>query len=149
MIESYGFDRGDLEVDYKPAIPEHGRKRADIAIFQPGSEHTNENLQRVVVCKTQKKSDKLRSPQEAERDLSSLRELMGLLPSVALGMWTNKQEEFLFRAERTRFEVRFNPLGVWPAPGEHTNGLDKTGGVIQVSADGPARIGNSNRLLEI
>jgi len=135
LIESYGFDRGDLEIDYNPAIPGQGRKRADIAIFQPGAEHTNENLQRVIICKTQKKRDKLRSPQEAESDLKSLRELMEVLPSVSLGMWNNGQEEFLFRVERTRFEVRFKPLGVWPAPGEHTSDLDKTGGVIQVSAD--------------
>ena len=50
-------------------------------------------------------------------------------------MWTNGQEEFLFQVERTRFEVRPKPLGVWPVPGERTSDLDRTGGVIQVSAE--------------
>jgi len=135
LIESYGFDRSDLQTNYNPAIQGHGRKRIDIAIFRPGAEHTNENLQRIIVCKNQKKRDKLRSFDEAEADLRGLKELMELLPAVTLGMWTNGQEEFLFQVERTRFEVRAKPLGVWPVPGERTTDLDRTGGVIQVSAE--------------
>jgi type I restriction enzyme M protein len=135
LIESYGFDRSDLQTNYNPAIQGHGRKRIDIAIFRPGAEHANENLQRIIVCKNQKKRDKLRSFAEAEADLRGLKELMELLPAVTLGMWTNGQEEFLFQVERTRFEVRAKPLGVWPVPGERTTDLDRTGGVIQVSAE--------------
>lgn len=135
LIESYGFDRDDLEVNYNPRIQGHGRKRIDVAIFRPNSDHINENLQRIVICKNQKKRDKLRSIDEAESDLREMKELMELLSSVTLGMWTNGQEEFLFRGERTRFEVRSKPLAVWPVPGEGTSDLDRTGGVIQVGAE--------------
>ncbi len=135
LIESYGFDRSDIEVGYNPRIQGHGRKTIDIALFRNGTEHTNDNLQRIIVCKTQKKRDKLRSHTEADADLRQLKELIELLPSVSLGMWTNGQEEFLFQVERTRFEVRTKPLGVWPVPGENTTDLDQTGGVIQVSAE--------------
>jgi type I restriction enzyme M protein len=135
LIESYGFDRSDLEVNYNPAIQGHGRKRIDVAIFRPGAEHTNENLQRIIICKNQRKRDQLRSFAEAETDLRVLKELMELLPAVTLGMWTNGQEEFLFQVERARFEVRAKPLGVWPVPGEATSDLERTGGVIQVSAE--------------
>lgn len=135
LIESYGFDRDDLEVSYNPQIAGHGRKRIDIAIFRPNAEHTNDNLQRIIVCKTQKKRDKLRSIAEAETDLRELKELLELIPGASLGMWTNGQEEFMFQVERTRFEVRAKPLGVWPVPGERTTDLERTGGVIQVSAE--------------
>lgn len=135
LIESYGFDRDDLEVNYNPQIPGQGRKRIDIAIFRPDAEHNNDNLQRIIVCKTQKKRDKLRSITEADTDLRELKELLELIPGATLGMWTNGQEEFLFQVERTRFEVRTKPLGVWPTPGEATVDLERTGGVIQVSAD--------------
>lgn len=118
LIESYGFDRNDLEVNYNPQIPDQGRKRIDIAIFRPDSEHNNDNLQRIIVCKTQRKRDKLRSIAEADADLRELKELLELIPGATLGMWTNGQEEFLFQVERTRFEVRAKPLGVWPVPGE-------------------------------
>jgi len=135
LIESYGFDRVDLEVNYNPRIQGQGRKRIDIAVFRPGSEHNNDNLQRVIVCKVQKKRDKLRSILEADADLRELKELLELIPGATLGMWTNEQEEFLFQVERTRFEVRQKPLGVWPVPGEHTTDLDRTGGVIQIGAE--------------
>ena len=135
LIESYGFDRDALEVNYNPRITGHGRKRVDIAIFHPGTEHANENLQRIIVCKPQSGRDKLRSFAEAEVDLRGLKELLELIPSATLGMWTNGQEEFLFQVQRTRFEVRAKPLGVWPVPGERTTDLDRTGGVIQVSAE--------------
>ncbi|HBL6923216.1 MULTISPECIES: methylation-associated defense system DNA methyltransferase MAD2 [Enterobacteriaceae] len=135
LIESYGFDRNDLEVDYNPQIPGQGRKRIDIAIFRPNAEHNNDYLQRIIVCKNQKKRDKLRFINEADTDLLELKELLELIPGATLGMWTNGQEEFLFQVERTRFEVRTKPLGVWPVPGERTADLDRAGGVIQVSAD--------------
>ncbi|SHK88885.1 type I restriction enzyme M protein [Desulfatibacillum alkenivorans DSM 16219] len=135
LIESYGFDRDDLEVNYNPRIAGHGRKQPDIAIFRPKTDHANDNLQRVILCKTQKKRDKLRSVAEAEADLLPLKELMEILPNVTLGMWTNGQEEFFFQVERTRFEVRAKPLGVWPVPGEPTSDVDHTGGVIQIGAD--------------
>ncbi len=135
LIESYGFDRDDLEVNYNPQIAGQGRKRIDIAIFRPDAEHNNNNLQRIIVCKTQKKRDKLRSIAEADADLRELKELLELIPGASLGMWTNGQEEFMFQVERTRFEVRAKPLGVWPVPGERTTDLERTGGVIQVSAE--------------
>ena len=110
LIESYGFDRNDLEVNYHPRITGHGSKRIDIAIFRPDAEHTNDNLQRIIVCRTQKKRDKLRSVAEADADLRQLKELLELIPGATLGMWTNGQEEFLFWVERSRFEVRAKPL---------------------------------------
>ncbi len=39
LIESYGFDRNDLEMNYNPRLAGQGRKRIDIAIFHPDAEH--------------------------------------------------------------------------------------------------------------
>ncbi len=135
LIDGYGFDRNDIEVNYRPRIAGQGNKVIDIAIFEPKSQHTNENLHRIVVCKKQAMRDKLRSLAEAERDCQTLINLLEILPQASLGMWANWQEEFLFTVERTRFEVRAKPLGVWPVPGEATSDVEKTGGVIQVSAE--------------
>ena len=135
LIESYGFDRNDVEVNYNPQIPSKKRKRIDIAIFHPASAHSNDSLQRIIVCKPQKKREKLRSIAEADTDLQELKDLMSAIAGVSLGMWTNGQEEFFFQLERTRFEARPKPLGAWPVPGEHTSDVDRPGGVIQVSAE--------------
>lgn len=76
-IECYGFDGNDLDVNYNPQIPGQGRKRTDIAIFRPNVKHNNDNLQRIVVCKNQKKRDRLRSTAEADlRELKDLQELI-------------------------------------------------------------------------
>ena len=71
---------------------------------------------------------------EAEADLRVLKELLELIPGATLGMWTNGQEEFLLQVERTRFEVRPMPLGVWPVPGEATPKVD----LLQKGAIHPA-----------
>lgn len=135
LIESYGFDRTDLETNFNPRISGMGRRRIDIAIFRPNSPHTSENLQRIILCKTQRKSDKLRSLQEAETDLLEMKELLESIPTTTLGLWTNGQDQFYFQVERSRFEVRLRPLGAWPVPGEGTSDVERTGGVIQVGAE--------------
>ena len=93
LIESYGFDRNDLEVNYNPQIRGHGRKRIDIAIFRPDAERNNDNLRRIIVCKNQKKRDKLRSIAEADADLRELKELLELIPRRDAGhvdQWTGR-----------------------------------------------------------
>lgn len=135
LIEGYGFDRNDIEVGYRPRISGTGNKVIDIAIFKSGQPHTNDTIQRIVVCEKQALRNKLRSLDEARPDLEKLIGLMELLPNVILGMWVNWQEEFLFRVERARFEDRPIPLGIWPLPGEEISDLQKTGGVIQIAAD--------------
>ena len=135
LIESYGFDRADLEVNYNPRLAGRRNRKVDIAIFRPGTAHTNENLQRIVLCQTQRQRDKLRSLAEAEADLNKLKELMEDLPDCRFGIWTNGFEEFYLQAVHDLFEVRFIPLGVLPAPGEETEAADRTGGPIQVAAE--------------
>ena len=71
LIESYGFARLDLDTNYNPQIESNRRRRIDIAIFRPAADHTNDNLQRVVVCKPQKKREKLRSTRASNSRLST------------------------------------------------------------------------------
>lgn len=60
---------------------------------------------------------------------------MALVPTCHLGLWTNGFEEFFLQTEHTRFEIHYRPIGAWPAPGEGTEDVDRTGGTIQVSAE--------------
>src|SRR6202040_3330680 len=100
-----------------------------------GKEAVDENVERIVVCVIQKKREKLRTLQEADADLQGLREKMQLFPNCILGWWTNGQEDFILKAAETDFEVRFLPLGTWPAPGESTEEILQEGGSTQVAAD--------------
>jgi type I restriction enzyme M protein len=134
LINTYGFDRKDLAVDYKPA-GEGRRPKIDVVIFSPGAEHTDENIERLIVCVPQKKREKLRSLAEVDVDLQKLKEAMQQLPKCSFGMWTNGFEEFFLKATESKFEIRFLPLGAWPAPGEGTTAVFKEGGATQVAAD--------------
>lgn len=138
LIESYGFDRDDLAIAYRIQRGTSQRDAADIVIFRPNAEHVDANIQRIIICKPRKKTVRLRSFEEAEPDLEKLMRLMTMLPTCRFGMWTNGFEEFFIQAEETRFETQFRPLGAWPAPGEATEDVDRTGGVVQVGADAGA-----------
>ena len=135
LIETYGFDRNDLRAGYRLTTAGKRQKTVEIAILRHGQEAVDENVERIVVCVIQKKREKLRTLQEADTDLQGLREKMQLFANCVLGWWTNGQEDFILKAAETDFEVRFLPLGTWPAPGESTQEILQEGGSTQVAAD--------------
>lgn len=135
LIESFGFDRDDLRVRYRLTTEGKRQKSVDVAVLRHGEEPRDENVERIVVCQTQKPREKLRSVEEAAADLRGLHEKLELFPNCHLGMWTNGHEEFFVRVEDTKFETRFTNIGTWPAPGEQTEDLFQEGGPTQVAAD--------------
>ena len=135
LLESYGFDRGDIKVGYRLTTAGKRQKSVDIALIRHGQDAVDENVERVVVCEPQKVREKLRSAEEAAADVRKLQEKMQLLPACHVGMWTNGHEEFFVHAEDTKFETRFSNIGTWPAPGERTDEILREGGATQVAAD--------------
>lgn len=135
LIESYGFDRSDIAVRYRLTTKGKRQKSVDIAIMRHDHAPCDDNVERIVVCQAQKAREKLRSAQEAAADLRKLHEKLALFPMCHLGMWTNGHEEFFVRVEETRFETRFTDIGIWPAPGERTDDVQREGGATQVAAD--------------
>src|SRR5262249_36393554 len=59
LIETYGFDRNDLRAGYRLTSAGKRQKTVDIAILQHGAEAVDEHVERIVVCVTQKKREKL------------------------------------------------------------------------------------------
>jgi type I restriction enzyme M protein len=51
LTEQLGYDIGDIEVEFKIKIGAGAKKRADIAIFSPGKEHTQANVDKLIECK--------------------------------------------------------------------------------------------------
>ena len=135
LVGSYGFDRADIRVGYRPTTRGKRGRTVDIAILRHGREAMDEHVERVIVCQRQKVREKLRSPQEAASDLRRLHARLEWFPNCRLGMWTNGHEVFFVRVEETTFETRFIDIGAWPVPGEQTDAVLREGGVTQVAAD--------------
>ena len=122
IFHEYGFSPNDMQPDFKVNVGGR-RKGVDIAIFQTGSEHTLDNLHRMVICKPEPKqgrkgSFKLRDHEQATRDLDELKDLMEAAPSCQWGLWTNGMEFFFVKKEQGRFEADFPPAGDWPLADE-------------------------------
>lgn len=119
------------------------RRRADIAIFEAGASHTVDHLSRIVVCKPEPKATrgvtKLRTYEQANKDLLELKELMLAVPNCDYGLWSNGLELFFLHKEETRFATEFHPKADWPL-------ADGTVGSRTVASHARLRRAEPNRL---
>ncbi len=122
LFHEYGISVDDMEPDLKVKV-DGSNKKIDIAIFESGAEHTPENVRRLVVCQKELKlgdrgAYKMRDHTQAEKDLDVLKAAMTACENCKYGLWTNGLEFFFFYVERTRFDVKFKPIGDWPLSDE-------------------------------
>jgi len=122
LFHEYGLSVDDMEPDFRVKV-DGSNKKIDIAIFDPGSEHNPENVRRLVVCQKELKlggkgAYKMRDHEQAAKDLELLKAAMTACEECKYGLWTNGLEFFFFRVERTRFDVKFKPIGDWPLTDE-------------------------------
>ena len=59
-------------------------------------------------------ANKIRDHDQAAKDLDVLKAAMTACEHCKYGLWTNGLEFFFFSVERTRFDVKFKPIGDWP-----------------------------------
>lgn len=126
LFHEYGISVDDMEPDFKVKVEDSGKssnKKIDIAIFQPGSARTAENVRRLVVCQKELKlgdkgAYKMRDHEQAEKDLEVLKDAMAACENCKYGLWTNGLEFFFFQVKRTKFDVKFMPIGDWPLADE-------------------------------
>ena len=122
LFHEYGISVDDMEPNLKVKV-DGSNKKIDIAIFEPDSEHTPENVRRLTVCQNELKlgdkgAYKMRDHEQAAKDLEVLKAAMTACENCKYGLWTNGLEFFFFRVERTRFDVKFKPIGDWPLSDE-------------------------------
>lgn len=118
LFHEYAISVDDMEPDFKIKV-EGSNKKIDIAIFEPGSEHTAENVRRLVVCQKELKvgdrgAYKMRDHEQAAKEFEVLQGAMTACENCKYGLWTNGLEMFFFQTVRTRFDVKFTPIGDWP-----------------------------------
>ena len=120
FFHEYGISVEDMVPGFKMKVD--GRRKAlDIAIFKPGTDHTVENLERIVICDKEPKTGskgayKMRDHEQAKREFGLLHNAMSDEDAEACrwGLWTNGLDFFFFEREKTRFDVKFHARGDWP-----------------------------------
>jgi type I restriction enzyme M protein len=118
LFHEYGISVDDMEPDFKVKVDGRNTK-IDIAIFESGSEHTAANVRRIVICQKELKvgdrgAVRMRDHDQAAKDLETLKAAMTVCENSKYGLWTNGLEFFFFEVQRTRFDVKFRPIGDWP-----------------------------------
>ena len=115
----------------------------DVAIFHHGSEHTLENLSRVVICRPEPKvgnnAVRIRDFKQAAADLDGLENIMREVEAIQYGLWTNGLEFFFLEKEQKRFETKCNPIGDWPMAEESI-------GTKDVVSDAHTRVADNEML---
>ncbi len=141
LIHEYGFSPDDMDNDSTVG----GRRKVDIAIFHHGSEHTLDNLSRIVICRPEpnvgKNAVRIRDYDQAAGDLDIVENIMRDIESTRYGLWTNGLEFFFLEKEQKRFETVCNPIGDWPIAEESI-------GTKDVVSDAHTRVAD-NEMLKI
>lgn len=91
LVREYRYPKADIEVEFVVRVGTR-KPRADLVVFPPKTEHSQENAGIIVECKapTVKAADK-------KDGVGQLQSYMAVCPNVRYGMWTNGVERFCYR----------------------------------------------------
>jgi type I restriction enzyme M protein len=91
LVREYRYEKSDVEVEFTVRVGSR-KPRADLVIFPPATDHSQEQAIIIVECKasTIKSADK-------KDGVGQLQSYMAACPNVTYGMWTNGIERFCYR----------------------------------------------------
>ena len=91
LVREYRYEKADIEVEFVVRVGSR-KPRADLVIFPPATDHTQDKAIIIVECKasTVKSADK-------KDGVGQLQSYMAACPNVTYGMWTNGVERFCYR----------------------------------------------------
>lgn len=138
LFHEYGISVDDMMPEF-PIKVENRKKKVSIAIFRHDQDHELENVRRVVVCEkepTGRGITKMRSHEQAQKDLQMLQDFMTEAPNCEWGLWTNGLELFFLQKEVTRFDIKFKPVGDWPM-GDETMGTQAVASIARMRKADP------------
>jgi type I restriction enzyme M protein len=124
LVHEFGIRPEDMETDVWVRLEVGGRstrRKLELAVWNPGDPHELDTIRRVVVCKkppSSKGTTKIKTHDQAQRDLRELEAYMAALDGCTYGLWTNGLDLFYLKKVETRFDTAFEPIGDWPPADE-------------------------------
>lgn len=128
LMEEYRYPKKDIEIEF-PVKLGRDTKRADIAIFLPGSAHAQENALLLVEVKRRdiKENDK-------KDGVGQLKSYMAGCQNSRFGCWTNGDQRIcLFKREESGPDP-FQEIIDLPEPGQTLNAIGQPDSFTQVPA---------------
>lgn len=91
LVREYGYKKDQIQVEYSIKFGSN-RKAVDVAIWEPGKEHTQENIFIIVECKDPKTKSK------GKKDgVDQMLSYAAACANTQYGMWTNGDELLAYR----------------------------------------------------
>lgn len=138
LFREDGISLDDMESDFSATI-DGRRRKIDIAIFHEGKPHSQQHVSRIVVCRPEpavgRNVVRIRDHNQADKDLTELKDIMAGIDTCRFGLWTNGLDFFYLEKRATRFEIDFDPIGYWPAVGDSQGTVETASRAIMRRAD--------------
>lgn len=101
LMEDYAYDKADIEIEFTVNLGS-SKKRVDIAIFPPQTEHKQQHVKIIVECKR----DDVR-PTDRDNGIEQLKSYLSACPNARFGMWIGLELQFWERVVSTKGEIEF------------------------------------------
>ena len=85
LIDEYGYSRDDIAVEFTVSLGS-SKKRVDLAIFSPGAEHHQQNVNAVIECKREETK-----PTDQDNGVAQLQSYMSACLNCRFGMWVGSE----------------------------------------------------------
>ncbi|MCW5774893.1 MAG: N-6 DNA methylase [Phycisphaeraceae bacterium] len=112
LVRQYHYDPKDAAPEF-PIKVGASRKRVDIVVFKPGTEHRQENA--CLLVETKSADTK---PNNSKEGIDQLHSYMAACVNCEYGLWTNGDDRFCFAKRKTKNEFVFEQILDIPAVGE-------------------------------
>lgn len=127
LNEEYKFELEDMEREFSITYddPESGktkRQKIDLAVFEKGTSHVQDNVIRICFVQEEKvkDNDKKRGAE------ATLKYIMGALKSCEFGLWSNGLTYLFFQKEEDKFgNEDFIDISDFPGDGETMDDLER------------------------
>ena len=112
LVREYGYPKKNIAVEFTLKLGSR-KPRADLVIFEDGSNHEQENAYIIVECKEQKVKSN-----DRKEGVGQLQSYMSACPNVVYGMWTNGLERFCFRKVESKGKIVYEEIPDLPSFGQ-------------------------------
>ena len=85
LVEEYGYYKDDIDIEF-PIKMGRAKKRADIVIFEEGSEHRQENIYIIIEVKTENVK-----PSDKKEGIAQLESYVSASPNTKFALWVGSE----------------------------------------------------------